>query len=386
LVPGALKAPPVGTKLNGTAATREPTGTELADGIRILEAEIAELERQGAAELRSEFLEKLEAQQRADDKEFLTPHPFIGLKQFLAEADMEPEPTWLIPELVPGEGTVLLVSVPNVGKTWLILAIAKNAALLGRDVYIQEEEGTKKQLASRIRNLRIEEGAGVFSIALQSGQPLEDEEYLQLLADIARNSAAPVFVFDPLSGLFAGDENDAKEAKAICRRLTDLRRANPRCLLVLVHHSSKGSTRRDVSGPSVYAARGSSVFSGWCDVQLNLDEAPKESGAVQFGVEVAKMRMVEKCERQHFRIELGEGVVSICPAKKRSLESSDARILAALGRRKSPVSKNELHELVGGKRGLLLEAVDRLIEAGKIEHVARGQYQVVRQLRLESKP
>src|SRR4051812_4034193 len=61
---------------------------------------------------------------------------FEPLAAFLERADKAPPVDWLIPELVPNSGSLLMVAPPNAGKTWLALAIIKAAVAKDRPVFM----------------------------------------------------------------------------------------------------------------------------------------------------------------------------------------------------------------------------------------------------------
>lgn len=115
-------------------------------------------------------------------------------------------------------------------------------------------------------------------------------------------------VLDPFASVFIGDENDTGAMNHAKAHLEELARVNARALLVLCHHTSKAGERGD-GGPGMYAAPGSSILSGWADVQLNLKHqpAPKGSGRVVFIATVEKNRDGERGYKARVAISLGDG-------------------------------------------------------------------------------
>src|SRR5713101_2690936 len=64
-----------------------------------------------------------------------------GFKAFLEQAADSPKPSWLIQDLIPTSGWVMVAGPPGSGKTWFALSVIKQAASLGRQVYFFEREG-----------------------------------------------------------------------------------------------------------------------------------------------------------------------------------------------------------------------------------------------------
>ena len=296
--------------------------------------------------------------------------PYVPWAEFEAQAESDPEPSWLIQNFIPSSGVVLMVSAPNAGKTWLTLAAIKAALGAKRDVFFAEDEGSRKDFVKRARAMGLAKDAlAQLHVAHQSGCLLTDDRYIERMVKFATGCPAPVFPFDPLAAFFLGDE-DTETAKMVTHRINVIRRANANALFLVLHHTSKNGEAGN--GSKIYSSRGSTVFSGWCDTQLNLGEMPADGESIQFTVEVSKQRSFERAKPQHFRIDLGSGNVSVSEIEDRSDYSG--RIIAALAKRKSPVSKSELTEAVRGRRHRVLEDVDELVSQGKVLQLKRGQY------------
>lgn len=301
-----------------------------------------------------------------------TPEPlFESLADLMARAKTTPPAEWLLEPLVLSSGSLFLVAPPNAGKTYCALVIAKTAAALGRKVFIVEEEGGVRAFSTRIGNLAFPSDAPVV-IAHQKGVKL-DQKTLKRLSDELAAAEAPVLILDPLSALFEGDENETKEASALMRRVMALQRANPRLLLVLLHHSSKAGAKGD-SGPMLYAARGSSVFSGWCDTQLNLEGAPEPegSGRVSFFIDVAKQRDEEKAPRHKMSIALGSGEVTLIKASAAARDDRAQKVVDALEDVPEGMSRNELAKAIGGNRQFALKTIAHLLANGTLDDGLKG--------------
>lgn len=289
---------------------------------------------------------------------------FDTLDAFIARALAEPELTYLVQGLVPDRGRVLMVAPPNAGKTWLALVIAKTASHAGRSVLFIEEEGSRRKLGERLQSMAFPEGAPL-RIAHLAGLKLDDARVRAELVGLLEQESAPVMVLDPLTSLWSGDENDTREANKLRAHLDELANANPSALIVVLHHTSKAATNGD--GHEINAARGSSVFAGWADVQLNLAHAQGPKGCIALAVLVAKNRDGERGQRVNVRIELGSGEVSLDDAQP--AEDLDERIAAALKEAPGGLTKNGITKSVKGRKGTVLARVDALLAEGRVVKV-----------------
>lgn len=287
---------------------------------------------------------------------------FDSLEEFIARALSEPELTYLLPGIVPDRGRLLVVAPPNAGKTWLALAIAKAASAVGRPVLFIEEEGSRRKLGERLQSMAFPSGTP-FHISHLAGLKVDEPRVRQHLVTMLKQATAPVMVLDPMTSLWSGDENDTSQANRLRAFLDELANANPSALLVVLHHTSKAATNGD--GHEINAARGSSVFAGWADVQLNLSHAQGPKECITLAVLVAKNRDGERGQRVNVRIELGSGEVTLDDAHEPA-DDLDDRILAALKEAPGGLTKNGISKCVKGKRATVLSQVDALVADGRI--------------------
>ncbi|MCA3011409.1 MAG: AAA family ATPase [Myxococcaceae bacterium] len=294
-----------------------------------------------------------------------TGSPFVPLADYLALARAEPELTYLIEGLVPDRGRLLVVAPPNAGKTWLALAIAKAACGEGREVFLVEEEGSRRKLGERLESMALPEGSR-FHIAHLAGLKLDDQRARQQLVEALKRHERPVMVLDPLTSLWSGDENDTREANRLRAALDELVNANPSTLLVMLHHTSKATANGD--GHEINAPRGSSVFAGWADVMLKLTHAEAPKGYVALSLIVAKNRDGERGARKNIRIELGSGEVTLDDVTG-GPEDLDVRIIAALKEAPGGLTKNGITKSVKAKKAAVLATVDDLTAEARIVKV-----------------
>lgn len=307
---------------------------------------------------------------------------FEDLDAFMARTESLPDPTWLIDQLVPDAGRLLLAATASAGKTFLCLVIARYAAELGRTVYLVLEEGGAKATANRFRSLAFKPGASV-RVLHQAGITLA--RHTAALAEMLREGVAgpaPVLVLDPFASVFSGNENDTEEVAAAVAMMNTLMRADPRVLLVVPHHTSKAGERGEVGTP-MHVSRGGTGLPAWADVQLNLKHVvtPKGSGRVEFDALVAKNRDGERDYTVRVTIELGSGAVTFKAAAEAQREAKEVdlreRVVAhvtAKASRAKPLTKNGINSEVKGTKTVINELVDTLTTEGILKNDGAGWY------------
>lgn len=295
--------------------------------------------------------------------------PWRDLDDYLAWTDTLPDPTWLIPELVPDAGPVEFAAAPNAGKTFLALVVAKAAALAGRPVFLVLEEGGAKTTGKRFRNLAFPPGLPVM-VLHQHGVSLAEHAHT-LAAQLAEgvDGPAPVVVLDPFASVFRGNENDTEQMAAAVELLRVIQRADPRALLVVPHHTSKAGEKGEV-GEAMYSSRGGSSLPAWADVVLVLKhvKTPKGSGRVEFDALMAKNRDGERDYTIRIAIELGAGEVTFTPIAeaRQQAKASDLRerVIAFVGATTGLLTKNAICEGVKGTKTEKLKLIDALTNEG----------------------
>lgn len=299
------------------------------------------------------------------------PSLFESLADFLERTKDLPPLSWLIEEVVPDSGNLLIVAAPGAGKTYLALVIAKKAAEAGRHSFLVFEEGRPRSIRDRFTALGFLPDALV-RIAHRKGVRLEDAAIREQIAEHLRAHEAPVLVLDPFSSLFLGNENDTEAVNQAKEHIQGLATINPRALIVLVHHTSKAGERGE--GPPVYAARGSTVLSGWADMQVNLtrEDTPRHSGLVSFVTQVAKGRDGETAQRHQFTLSLADGTVTIEDVSETAAQDKEQQVRRVLASATAPPNKTQLAKMVGGRRQVVLRAINAMEERGELKWEGRG--------------
>jgi RecA-family ATPase len=208
---------------------------------------------------------------------------------------------------------------------------------------------------------------------------LADAKVREHLATVLRQHPDPIVALDPFSSLFRGDENSTREMNEAKAHLEELACINPRALLVLCHHTSKSGERGE-GGPGMYAARGSSILSGWADVQLNLkhERIPKGAGQVCFIATVEKHRDGERGYRCRVTVPLGGGEVTFAEVKDEAATDERAARILEVAKQSPGLSRDALAKAAGKRKATMLTVIDQLVAEGAL--VRRGPGYVVNDL------
>jgi hypothetical protein len=286
---------------------------------------------------------------------------WIPVKQFIEEAEQMPEPTWLINELIPSQGRVLVVAAPNSGKTWLALLAAKSSGQ--REVFIIEEEGSKRGIGARMNMMKLHDSR-IHMLHLQ-GFKIDNIEQRAELISVLKSVRAPVLILDPMTSLWSGDENDTKSATQLRGHLDELIKANHEGLILVLHHTSKAAGE----GMDINAGRGSSVFLGWADVQLNLKHipVPKGSNLVEFAVKVTKNREGERDYESKLKFDLRTGEVEAMDRPVQTADDVEQQIISLLKKSINGLNKNAIIEGVKRNRQAVNNAINRLLESDVLQ-------------------
>ena len=196
----------------------------------------------------------------------------VGLNEY---ADLPREDVaWIIEDLIPQPGIVLLVGDPKQGKSFLALQIALAIAqgakqFMGKKV----RQGTvlyvmfESEFAWRKRMLELRQAAisldGPLYMVHPEDQPprvniLTSTSYVFLRDAIAKSNPNLV-ILDVLRELHSGDENDALQMKVVGDALSTLCHGRG---LLLLHHPRKSMDGAPRTSNPVQAARGSSYLTG----------------------------------------------------------------------------------------------------------------------------
>lgn len=215
--------------------------------------------------------------------------------QFSTEDDLDnaPDPEWLVPEVLPGVGTVLLVGPTQSYKSFLALDLALSVAAgvpcwghepvrRGPVFYLAAEGrhdvGTKRRRAWKEARAVAALPDFYLGPAPTVASPDEVQECGDAIAAAAGDRRVAMIVVDTAAKAMLGlDENSARDVGLTIRWAESLAEAF-QCVVVLVHHTGKDEDA---------GARGSSAFRAGVDTYIRV-KAHRETKAVEVHVEKHK--------------------------------------------------------------------------------------------------
>lgn len=214
--------------------------------------------------------------------------PGVAVSDFLRERI--PETKWIIPQFVQEESLTLMVSAPNVGKTFLAFDFAAQAVSAGRRVFVVEEEGSRRGLQTRLR--RALEAAGVsepsptrFRVAFQSRFDLLNGKQMHFLEQAL--TFYDLIILDSLASLAPGIDENGEEMGRVAESMKQLQAVTHASVLAL-HHSGKDAWRGGRA--HIANARGHSSLHARVDTILELRPIEKAAGVLRFELHCTKQR------------------------------------------------------------------------------------------------
>src|SRR5262249_21728953 len=156
------------------------------------------------------------------------------LEELFARGEKAMPPSWLVPELVPASGSVMLAGIPGCGKTWLCMAIARRAVEIRRPVFFIEEEGSVYGLCKRLKSMNFPDDSGVRVLHRKSFR-VDIVEQLSALCATLVSTPNSVVILDPLVMLWVGDENKTGDVSNLVQRFQALRNFEDALIMVPTH-------------------------------------------------------------------------------------------------------------------------------------------------------
>lgn len=209
-----------------------------------------------------------------------------------SEQENEPDPQWIIKDLISERSTVLLYGATQSYKSFLTLDIALSIATgsdtfgapaLPGQVFYCALEG-KAHLKKARRSWKIAKGISgrienfFLGLAPLVGVPNEIEEFCEEIKNRCGQRNPKLIVIDTLSKAMAGlNENDAADAGQFLR-FCDALVEKFGCSVVAIHHTGKDFAK---------GARGSSAFHAGFDTVIEI-RAKRETKAVSVTVQKHK--------------------------------------------------------------------------------------------------
>lgn len=203
-----------------------------------------------------------------------------------AEQLAEPEEpiAWLIPELAFEGANVVVNAQAKSGKTSLILNVAHSllggdplfghfpvtALAEGRSVAWWNAELSERQAKAWLRDFDIPRPEDFYPLHLRGyAMPFDSAATEEWTVAWLKERGVSVWMIDPQSALFTGDENSNTELGAWLGAIDRIKRRAEVETVFLVHHVAETSAAEDSDNPNagrMLKGRGASRQTGWADV------------------------------------------------------------------------------------------------------------------------
>lgn len=224
-----------------------------------------------------------------------------------------PPMEWIIPNLIPNPGLVVISGKPGSYKTFFVqwLGLRMSAGLGLFDASTQEvlqracpmgkvptlfveEEMTKQLMRDRAYSLKVPEVGDMFYV-IDHGFKFKDEVWRTELLRIIEGKNIKLLIFDPFSSVMGlENENDNAEVAGIMDIIRKIF-VKKGLTIIILHHPSKG----DGEGRGI---RGAGDIEGKVDVHICLDVKGESDHEVK--VRVHKNRVADRSTIQEFRMSL----------------------------------------------------------------------------------
>jgi RecA-family ATPase/DNA-binding Lrp family transcriptional regulator len=289
----------------------------------------------------------------------------------LAETDF-PEPTWLIPGILPEGGLVLLAGKPKVGKSWLALNMAcelsNGGAVCGipaekavKTLYLALED-TPRRLKTRIQQAGLTPNENTL---ITTTWPKLNEEGLAMLEEMIKQAGIQVVIVDTLAkvkpsskskvaSLYDNDYEILGNLKELADRLE--------ITVVVVHH-----LRKSASDDPIEEVSGTTGITGAVDTILVLKRARTEADGTLFITG-------RDCEEQELALRFNAGRWEVLgEAKLYEISKERREILEAIEELGGSAKPKEIAELLG-KNHNTVKVFLRKLEAEGLVNSIGGSY------------
>jgi putative DNA primase/helicase len=301
----------------------------------------------------------------------------IGAAELLARPVVPVE--WLVAGIIPVGGRAIFSGMPGVGKTWLLLDLAR-AVALGRKwlgefavrqgrVLLVDEENSESLLQRRLKLLMSQEAAAGVDIALAQGVRLDAPGHLEALEHLIHQAQPTLVIFDSLVRLHRAEENSAKEMSAVFATVDQLRR-DLGITVAFADHMRKPRAGGELSE----RLRGSGDKLAWVDSLLSVTaESPKplrmrvEHSKSREDVPVDAFYVDLRVDGDRGRLIFGGGAAAVDDAQL----VAGARPLIREVLAEQPMKRKDLLDKMSGREDApssryVAEALQQMIEAEEV--------------------
>jgi KaiC/GvpD/RAD55 family RecA-like ATPase len=222
----------------------------------------------------------------------------------------EPNPVYLIEDLIIENSLVLLFADTGVGKTVLAFQWAIATALTGRATIFFDLELSKKQFQKRL----VDENGNLynlpdnlFRVDYKSNPKLPDDlsysEFIwKSLLQAINTAKAKVIIIDNMTKIVAGDTDSAKASLPILEKLNSLKHTYKLTIIVL-EHNKKVDNERPIQ---INDLQGSKMKVNFADSVITIGKSIKDS----------KIRYIKQLKVRDGEMIYDENNVRVCEISK----------------------------------------------------------------------
>jgi hypothetical protein len=159
--------------------------------------------------------------------------------------ELEVEVAWIVDRLIPKESITILFGKGGIGKTWLVMDIARcigcGADYLGYKaqkvpVIFIDFENPLAVLNTRTQRLGEAEGVHFWRMGNELKPPMLDSPEWEQYKELPKGA---VLIFDTLRASQVGDENDSRAMAKVMNQMKELRDLG--FTIILLHHTAKNT-------------------------------------------------------------------------------------------------------------------------------------------------
>jgi len=301
--------------------------------------------------------------------------------KFQTAADLlsteEPALEWLIENVWVDRSRGFIAGNPGVGKTWLalemLLAVASGRPCLGKfkvkqmPVLLMEEEGSERNLKRRLHAMaraRAMTPADTANIHFGIRQGVKIPQNTPEITRYCHAEGIGLIIFDSLRRFHGMDENSSSEMQAVLDSFAALHTLTESSL-ILIHHLGKGSRETD-HRPVFERMRGSSDFWAWRDCIIGLEgQEGANSVTAKFQFRDADSPLpilINRVTNENGGIQLEAGEWEDDEDVAYQIEQITEWMKVQMG----PMSRNQIHEKVGGRKQDVLRTLGLMEKKGLI--------------------
>lgn len=309
---------------------------------------------------------------QARGPEALEERPKLWTAQELAAADF-PEPSWLIPGLVPEGGLILLAGRPKTGKSWLALDLATGLASGTTVCGVQVErrlntlylamEDTPLRLQARLKKAGLEAPTGCF---IATSWPRLNAGGMELLEKAVTEHGIGLVIIDTLAKIRPRQGRVVSLYDADYEMLGLLKELADRfgITVLVVHHLRKAG-----SDDPLEEVSGTSGLTGAVDTVLVLKRGRGQADGTVF----VTGRDVEEQELA-LRFEAGKWEV-LGNAREWTVTQERRQVLDLLAEN-GPLGPKEIAAALGKTEGAVKMLLLRMHHDGLLTRAGKGKYAV----------